>query len=215
MQGEVPHAADKIRLLMQFRRMGITDTRLLAAFEQTPREDFVPDHLHDQAYVDAEIPIEAGQNISPPSMVAWMSWMLEVAPRHRVLEIGTGSGYQAAILARLCRRVYTVELHRALMLSARTRFESMGLTNITAMLGDGRKGWPEAAPYDRILVTAAAPNVPAVLLEQLVEGGVMLIPVGEAAGGQILLRISKRDGVLETQHLMPVHFLPLMAPERP
>ena len=202
-------ASDKIRLLMQLRRMGITDTDLLAALEQTPREDFIASHLLDQAYADTALPIEQGQTISQPSIVAWMTWALSLDKRHRVLEIGTGSGYQAAILARLCRRVYSIERHRELSLAAQARFKTLGLSNITAMQGDGTKGWPEAAPYDRILVTAAAPTVPAALLSQLAEGGVLVIPVG-AHGEQMLLRIEKKEGELTTQHLMPVRFVPLI-----
>jgi protein-L-isoaspartate(D-aspartate) O-methyltransferase len=204
-------ASDKIRLLMQLRRMGITDTALLAALEQTPREDFIEGHLLDQAYADTALPIGQGQTISQPSVVAWMSWALSVEPRHRVLEIGTGSGYQAAVLARLCRRVYTIERHRELMMAARVRFATLGLENITSMQGDGSRGWPEAAPYDRIIVTAGAPNVPASLLAQLSEeGGVLVIPVGPSHGEQMLLRIEKRGEELQTQHLMPVRFVPLV-----
>lgn len=208
-------ASDKIRLLMQLRRMGITDTALLSAFEHIPRERFIPPHLMDQAYVDVALPIEAGQTISQPSIVAWMSWALQVQPRHRVLEIGTGSGYQAAILSRLCRRVYSIERHRELHLQAEMRFQALGLTNLTTRLGDGTRGWPEAAPYDRIIVTAAAPSVPAALIQQLAPDGIMVVPVGDTHGEQILLRIEKYENDtgetgIRTQHLMPVRFVPLV-----
>ncbi len=203
-------ASDKIRLLMQLRRMGITDTALLSAFEQIPREKFIPPHLIDQAYADVALPIEAGQTISQPSVVAWMSWALEMDSRHRVLEIGTGSGYQAAILSRLCRRVYSIERHRELLTQAEIRFQALGLTNVTTRLGDGTRGWPEAAPYDRIMVTAAAPSVPAALLAQLAPGGIMVVPVGDTHGEQILLRIEKHASGIRTQHLMPVRFVPLV-----
>lgn len=200
---------ERIRLLMKLRNSGITDTRILSAMESVPRELFVPDHFRDKAYEDTALPIDSGQTISQPSVVAWMSWALGTHDRTRVLEIGTGSGYQAAVLARLCRMVYTVERHKDLLRVAEERFQAMRLTNIHTQTGDGSKGWKSAAPFDRIIVTAAAHAVPAALLDQLAEGGVMVIPVG-SANEQLLLRIEKTPEGIKQQHLMPVRFVPLV-----
>ncbi len=195
---------------MKLRREGITDTRVLSAIENVPREIFVPQALHDQAYEDTALPIAAGQTISQPTVVAWMTMALEVGERMKVLEIGTGSGYQAAILSKLCRRVYTIERHKELHDIAVKRFEKMKLRNITAIVGDGYKGWSQAAPFERIIVTAAAPEVPAALIEQLAMDGVMVIPVGSASSGQILLRLHKTPDGIDTQHLMHVRFVPMV-----
>lgn len=202
--------SDKIRLLMKLRSAGITDTRVLSAVETVPRERFIPRMFQDKAYDDVALPIESGQTISQPQVVAWMTSALGLSDRHRVLEIGTGSGYQAAILAKLCRRVYSIERDRPLHDLAQERFREMKLTNITAKLGDGAKGWPEAAPFERIIVTAAAKAVPAALLEQLAVGGVMVIPVGEQSSEQILLRLEKGADGFTSQHLMNVRFVPLV-----
>ncbi len=202
--------SDRIRLLMKLRGEGITDTVLLSAIEKTPRELFIPSMFQDKAYEDIALPIEAGQTISQPSVVAWMTAALDVNERSRVLEIGTGSGYQAAVLSRLCRRVYTIERHKHLMELASSRFQHLALPNITTRIGDGSKGWFEAAPFDRILVTAAASHVPSHLLEQLSVGGVMVIPVGDPTGEQILLRIERDGDGYSSQHLMNVRFVPLI-----
>jgi protein-L-isoaspartate(D-aspartate) O-methyltransferase len=162
-------------------------------------------------YEDTALPISAGQTISQPTVVAWMTAALDIEPQMRVLEIGTGSGYQAAILARLARRVYTIERHRELLAQAEERFKALKLTNIVTKIGDGSKGWKEAAPFDRIIVTAAAAQVPGTLLDQLAPGGIMVIPVGASVADQILLRICKaEDGSITTQHLMNVRFVPLV-----
>lgn len=200
---------DRIRLLMKLRTSGVTDTRVLSAIESVPREIFVPEAFRDKAYEDTALPIDAGQTISQPSVVAWMSWALSTNDRLRVLEIGTGSGYQAAVLSRLCRMVYTIERHKDLLRVAEERFKVMGLTNIHTMAGDGSKGWKMAAPFDRIIVTAAAHEVPVALLEQLAEGGVMVIPVG-SNNEQLLLRIEKTAEGIRQQHLMSVRFVPLV-----
>lgn len=204
------HANDKIRLLMKLRREGITDTRVLGAIEQIPREAFVDPRFLDQAYEDTALPINSGQTISQPTVVAWMTWALSVGERMKVLEIGTGSGYQAAILSRLCRRLYTVERHKDLLREAEKRFNSLHLNNITSKLGDGSKGWNEVAPFDRIMVTAAAGEVPSALLDQLAIGGVMVTPVGAQGAEQILLRIERTEDGFNTQHLMNVRFVPLV-----
>jgi len=203
--------SNRIRLLMKLRNSGIHDTEVLSAIENVPREMFVEEAFNNHAYDDTALPIASGQTISQPSVVAWMTWALEVSPRMRVLEIGTGSGYQAAILARLARRVYTIERHKELLALAEDRFKQLKITNIVTKRGDGSKGWKEAAPFERIIVTAAAGEVPAALLEQLVPGGVMVIPVGNNVADQILLRIRKgEDGKISTEHLMNVRFVPLV-----
>ncbi len=203
--------SDRIRLVMALRKAGITDTRVLGALEAVPREMFVAEAFKQQAYEDMALPIESGQTISQPTIVAWMTWALDVTDRHRVLEVGTGSGYQAAVLAKLCRRVYTVERHKELLKVAEERFKALHLTNITTHYGDGAKGWKTAAPFDRIIVTAAATEVPSALLDQLKVGGVMVIPVGSKTSDQILLRIHKADHGIETKHLLPVRFVPLVS----
>lgn len=205
-------ASNRIRLLMALRTGGIQDTNVLSAIEQTPRELFVEEAFRDHAYDDTALPIASGQTISQPTVVAWMTSALELKPSMRVLEIGTGSGYQAAILARLARRVYTIERHKDLLSQAEERFKQLKLGNIVTKYGDGSKGWKEAAPFERIIVTAAAKEIPAVLLDQLAPGGVMVIPVGGSVADQILLQVRKAgDGSITTQHLMNVRFVPLVA----
>lgn len=200
---------ERIRLLMKLRTSGVTDTRVLSAMESIPREMFVPEHFRDKAYEDTALPIDSGQTISQPSVVAWMTWALSVGDRMRVLEIGTGSGYQAAILSRLCRMLYTVERHKDLLRVAEARFKELKITNIHTQAGDGSKGWKTAAPFDRIIVTAAAHSVPAALIDQLAEGGVMVIPVGSDTE-QLLLRLEKTPDGIKQQHLMGVRFVPLV-----
>ena len=209
------HANDKIRLLMRLRREGITNTRVLSAMESVPRELFVDPRFADQAYEDTALPIDDGQTISQPTVVAWMTAALDPGERMKVLEIGTGSGYQAAILSKLCRRVYTIERHKTLLKEAEARFEKLRLRNVTTRAGDGSKGWAEVAPFDRIMVTAAAGEVPSALLQQLADGGVMVIPVGEQGGGQVLLRIERHGDHYHTQHLMNVRFVPLISEKNP
>jgi protein-L-isoaspartate(D-aspartate) O-methyltransferase len=203
--------ARKIRLIMDLRRSGIGDTRVLSAIERVPREAFVPPPFLDQAYENTALPIGLGQTVSQPLVVALMTQALEVGDRMKVLEIGTGSGYQAAVLAKLCRRVYTIERHKVLLTEAEQRFRALGIHNITAKAGDGTKGWPEQAPFDRILVTAAAKDMPLALLAQLAEGGAMVLPVGQQGGDQEVLRVRKRDGKPTVDRLFPVRFVPLVA----
>ena len=152
--------ADQIGLIMQLRRRGIRDTRVLRAIELVPRELFVDPAFAGHAYQDIALPIECGQTISQPYVVAFMTEKLELEPSHKVLEIGTGSGYQAAVLSHLCRHIFTVERWRELQKAADRRFAKLGITNITTIIGDGWIGWPPQAPYDRIIVTAAAPEAP-------------------------------------------------------
>ena len=203
-------AARKIRLIMALRRSGVTDTGVLAAIERIPRENFVPDSFHDQAYEDKALPIGQGQTISQPQIVALMTQALELTPRHKVLEIGTGSGYQTAVLARLARRVYTIERHQPLLREAEARFAALGINNITAIAGDGMKGWPAQAPFDRIIVTAAAAELPEILLDQLAVGGIMVLPIGPDRGDQELFKIRKGEGGIETEKLCDVRFVPLL-----
>ena len=201
----------KARLILDLRRSGVTDTRVLAAMESMPRERFVPESLADFAYDDGALPIACGQTISQPSVVAWMTASLEVGERMKVLEVGTGSGYQAAVLSRLCRRVYTIERHRALLDGAEATFRDLDLHNITTRLGDGALGWPEQAAFERIVVTAAAEEPPPALLDQLVVGGVMVLPLGPPEGVQTLMRI-RRDGEgYHRETIFAVRFVPLVA----
>jgi len=203
--------ARKIRLIMQLRRSGVTDTTVLAVIERLPREIFVPRSFLDQAYEDMALPIGSGQTISQPLVVAMMTQALELHDRLKVLEIGTGSGYQAAVLSRLVRRVYTIERHRPLLREAEARFHQLGFHNITTRAGDGTKGWPEQAPFDRILVTAAADgDIPKSLTDQLALGGVMVVPLGNDRRDQRVYRIRRTETGLQREELWPVRFVPLL-----
>ncbi|MEE8499365.1 MAG: protein-L-isoaspartate(D-aspartate) O-methyltransferase [Kiloniellales bacterium] len=202
--------ARKIRLIMRLRRAGISDTDVLSAIERIPREAFVPESFQDQAYEDRSLPIGHGQTLSQPRVVALMTQALKTDRRIKVLEIGTGSGYQAAILSRLCRRLYTVERHRALHGAAERRFRDLRLHNITTRLDDGAKGWPEQAPFARIMVTAAAEAVPASLIDQLAPGGIMVVPLGRRGGAQTLLRLTRTEAGIQEENLGDVRFVPLI-----
>jgi protein-L-isoaspartate(D-aspartate) O-methyltransferase len=208
----VTQDARKIRLIMELRQQGITDTEVLSAIERVAREIFVSPSFVDQAYENTALPIEEGQTISQPYVVAFMTQALDVKPRMRVLEIGTGSGYQAAVLARLCRRVFTIERYRSLLRRAEEKFKAARISNIVTRLGDGANGWPELAPFDRIIVTAAAPEVPSALKEQLSEnGGVLIVPVGRDSQAQHIVRIVRQGDEFTTEELLPVRFVPLVA----
>ncbi len=199
----------KIRLLMELRRAGISDTAVLSAIEGVPREMFVPEAFRDRAYEDVALPIACGQTISQPYVVAFMTQALELQRRMLVLEIGTGCGYQTAVLSPLVRRVYTIERQRDLLKEASGRFKQLKLSNVVTRFGDGFKGWPEVAPFDRIIGTAAAPVVPMNLVNQLTEGGMMIIPIG-LSGNQTLTRVIRRGDSFETSPLMPVRFVPML-----
>jgi protein-L-isoaspartate(D-aspartate) O-methyltransferase len=201
---------DKIQLIMALRRHGITDARVLSAIERIPREDFVSEEYRDRAYEDYALPIDCGQTISQPFVVAYMTEKLSVGPRDTVLEIGTGSGYQAAVLSQLCRRVYTVERYRTLLKKAEQRFEKLGLANITTMLADGTLGWNELAPFDRIIVTAVGSDISQVLVDQLKVGGILVAPIAESQEDQRLIRLTKTDEGTEVEKLVPVRFVPLV-----
>jgi protein-L-isoaspartate(D-aspartate) O-methyltransferase len=203
--------ARKIRLIMKLRKCGIVDTAVLAAIERVPREAFIPLMFHDQAYEDTALPIGRGQTISQPLVVASMTQELKLNDRHKVLEIGTGSGYQAAILAKLCRRVYSIERHRPLLQMAEQRINELKIRNITCKVGDGMKGWIEQAPFDRIIVTAAAGDEPPqALLDQMSLGGIMIIPMGRDKASQFIYRITRMEEGYRTEQLMPVRFVPLL-----
>ncbi len=201
---------DKIALVMTLRREGITDTRVLSALERVPRGAFVPDAFRDRAYENIALPIGQGQTISQPYVIAFMTAALEIGERMKVLEVGTGSGYQAAVLARLCRRVYTVERHRTLLREAEARFRALDLHNVTTRHGDGHAGWPEQAPFDRIMLTAAPEKIPETLLAQLGENGVLIAPVGRH-GDQEVVRVRRVDGEFVQERLLPVRFVPMVA----
>jgi protein-L-isoaspartate(D-aspartate) O-methyltransferase len=203
-----------ISLIMALRGQGITDQRVLSAIERTPREMFVDEPFETSAYDNTALPIACGQTISQPYIVALSSQELEVQPSHRVLEIGTGSGYQAAVLAQLCRMVYTVERHKPLLLEAQARFKELKLHNVVTRHGDGFQGWPEQAPFDRILLTAAIPELPDRLVNQLKPGGILVAPVGQAVSAetncQQLVKIIRTDEGTSTQTLIPVVFVPMI-----
>ena len=201
-----------IQLVMALRGGGITDAKVLAAIERTPRDLFVPDRFQDQAFDDRALPIDCGQTISQPFIVAHMTQALKLDDRMKVLEIGTGSGYQAAVLARLARRVYSVERYRTLLREAEARFEALRLSNIVTRHGDGSLGWPEQAPFDRIILTASAPARPDAVLGQLKTGGICVAPVDREAR-QVLMRYERTaDRLIETE-LMDVRFVPLVKGE--
>ncbi len=210
-QDDSPLIGSKLRLIMELRRLGISDQRVLGAIERVPRELFVPPTFVDQAYENVALPIGHGQTVIQPLIVALMTEALELSDRHKAFEIGTGSGYQTAILAKLCRRVFSIERHRALLREAEKRFAELRLHNITLRFGDGTKGWPEQAPFERIIVTAAAPELPTILADSLAEGGVLVAPVGEDRRDQQLLRIRREAEGFKTEELGPVRFVPLVA----
>lgn len=207
MNGRDPAA----RLVEQLRAEGISDERVLKAIAAVPRERFVPSTFRDRAYENVALPIGHGQTISQPYIVALMTQALEVSNRHIVLEIGTGCGYQAAILAQLARRVFTVERHRALAKSAEERLKELRINNVTVRFGDGTKAWPEQTSFDRIIVTAAAATVPDALMGSLAEGGVLVVPVGEDKRDQALMRLRRSAEGWQSEDLCPVRFVPLVA----
>lgn len=198
-------------MILDLRQGGILDTTLLAAMEQVPRDSFVPDAFRDRAYEDTALPIGLGQTISQPLIVARMIEALGVHDRVKVLEVGTGSGYQTAILSFLCRRVYTIERHRGLLRGAEARFAEMGRHNITTRAGDGSIGWPEQAPFTHIIVCAAASEIPPILADQLDIGGVMLAPVGDERREQRIIKVIRTESSFDVDDIGPVRFLPLVA----
>lgn len=201
-----------IQLVMALRGGGITDAQVLAAMERTPRHVYVPERFGDQSYDDRALPIDCGQTISQPFIVAFMTQALQLDDRCKVLEIGTGSGYQAAVLSRLARRVYSVERYRTLSREAEERFEAQRLNNIVTRVGDGTQGWPEQAPFDRIILTASAPARPDTILEQLKDGGIAVAPV-DRDNKQILVRYDRKGDEITETDLLEVRFVPLVKGE--
>jgi protein-L-isoaspartate(D-aspartate) O-methyltransferase len=208
MTGPAPET--QMQFLYALRSRGVTDRRVLTAMEEVDRGAFVRGIFAERAYEDMPLPIACGQTISQPSVVGIMTQALEVRPRDKVLEIGTGSGYQAAVLSRLARRVYTVDRHMRLVREARELFDRLGLVNITAMTADGSFGLAEQAPFDRIIVTAAAEDPPGPLLAQLKIGGIMVVPVGQSDAVQTLIRVRKTETGLQYDEIRPVRFVPLL-----
>lgn len=203
-------AERKMRFLFALRSRGVTEARVLTAMERVDRGLFVKGLFADRAYEDMPLPISCGQTISQPSVVGLMTQALNVQPRDVVLEVGTGSGYQAAILAHLARRVYTIDRHRRLVREAVELFQGLGLVNITAVVRDGSFGWPEQAPFDRIIVTAAAEDPPGPLMAQLKLGGVMVVPVGQSDAVQSLIKVTRTESGFDYDELRPVRFVPLV-----
>jgi protein-L-isoaspartate(D-aspartate) O-methyltransferase len=199
-----------MQFLLLLRQRGIGDTAVLRAMDEVPREHFVENAFVDTAYADQALPIACGQTISQPYVVAYMSEQLRLQPQHRVLEIGTGSGYQAAILSRLAHEVVSVERYRTLANTARIRLATLGYNNVEVLVGDGAAGVPDKAPFDRIMITAAAQNIPETLIAQLAEGGLMILPLGPHNGSQHLVRVTKTATGLTEKKLIAVRFVPLM-----
>jgi protein-L-isoaspartate(D-aspartate) O-methyltransferase len=201
---------DRMQFLLDLRRRGIMDAAVLRAMEEVPREEFVmPSHVK-AAYTDRAMPILCGQTISQPYVVAYMTEQLAVEPRHHVLEVGTGSGYQAAILSRLAAHVTSIERYRSLAEAARARLAALGYRNVDVLVGDGMAGALEGAPYDRIIVTAAAEETPPALIDQLADGGIMVLPLGPQHDHQSLVRLKRTPEGFERSELIPVRFVPLL-----
>jgi protein-L-isoaspartate(D-aspartate) O-methyltransferase len=200
----------RMQFLLALRKRGIREPAVLRAMDEVPREHFVDRPFVDDAYADQALPIACGQTISQPYVVAYMTEQLDVHPHHRVLEIGTGSGYQAAVLSRLAREVVSVERYRTLAESASARLTALGYDNVEVQVADGLAGVPEGAPYDRIIITAAAEAIPETLIGQLADGGVMVLPLGPHAGPQQLVKLTKKETGIEQEELIGVRFVPLL-----
>lgn len=201
----------KADLLKRLREQGITDEKVLEVIGEIPREEFIASYLRGQAYENAALPIESEQTISQPFVVAYMTQELRVNKSHKVLEIGTGSGYQAAVLSKLCKRLFTIERHMPLFKAAEEVFKKLRLYNITTLFGNGIKGWKEQQPFDRIMVTAAGAEIPDELLYQLKDGGIMVIPVGAQDETQHIVRITRIGDDFDVKTLLPVKFVPLLS----
>ncbi len=201
---------DRMEFLLTLRRRGITDGAVLRAMDEVPREMFVSEDTMAQAYQDHALPIDCGQTISQPYVVAYMTELLELQSHHRVLEIGTGSGYQAAVLSRIVAHVVSIERYRTLAETARKTFDRIGYTNIDVILGDGHDGAPHLAPFDRIIVTAAAEAIPDTLVGQLADDGIMVLPLGPRDGPQQIVRLRKTGAGIEREDLIAVRFVPLV-----
>ncbi len=200
----------RMEFLLTLRRRGIADQAVLRAMDEVPRGQFVEADFTDSAYADQALPIACGQTISQPYVVAYMTEQLGVRPEHRVLEVGTGSGYQAAVLSHLAREVVSIERYRTLADKARARLSALGYDNVEVVTGDGLAGVPSRAPFDRIIVTAAAASVPETLLDQLVQGGIMVLPLGPHAGSQQIVKLTKTETGAIRENLIAVRFVPLL-----
>lgn len=201
----------KDRLIEKLKAGGITDEKVLQIISEIPREDFIADYLRQQAYENAALPIESEQTISQPFIVAYMTQELKVDEKCKVLEIGTGSGYQSIVLSKLCKRLFTIERHMPLYKGAEEIFKKFRLFNITTLFGNGMKGWKEQAPFDRIMVTAAGEEIPDELLYQLKDGGIMIIPVGGQEETQHIVRVKRNGDDFDVNTLLPVKFVPLLS----
>lgn len=199
-----------MEFLLTLRRRGVMDQDVLRAMDEVPRGAFVGADFSESAYADRALPIDCGQTISQPFVVAYMTEHLDLAPEHRVLEVGTGSGYQAAVLSRLAKEVVSIERFRTLADAARGRLERLGYGNVEIVVGDGMAGVPDRAPFDRILVTAAAERIPDSLMAQLAEGGVMVLPLGPHDGTQHIVKLTKASTGVRREDLIPVRFVPLL-----
>ncbi len=208
-----PEDIGRMGFLLTLRRRGISDAAVLRAMEEVPRERFVEAEQADDAYGDFAMPIACGQTISQPYVVAYMSEQLALKPEHRVLEVGTGSGYQAAVLSRLAREVVSIERYRTLAETARKRLAALGYKNVEVVTGDGFAGAPSRAPFDRIIVTAAAETLPQTLIDQLEEGGIMLLPLGPRGGVQHIVKLTKSQTGVARENLIAVRFVPLLPGE--
>ena len=201
---------DRMEFLLTLRRRGIADQAVLRAMDEVPRERFVEPTFADSAYADQALPIACGQTISQPYVVAYMTEQLRMESHHRVLEVGTGSGYQAAVLSHLAREVVSVERYRTLAEEARARVKALGYENVDIVVGDGFAGVPDRAPYDRIIVTAAAETIPEALLDQLADGGIMILPLGSHDGSQHIIKLTKSVTGIRRENLIPVRFVPML-----
>ena len=199
-----------MEFLLTLRRRGIVDQAVLRAMDEVPRERFVETDFMDSAYADQALPIACGQTISQPYVVAYMTEQLTVQPHHRVLEVGTGSGYQAAVLSRLAREVVSIERYRTLADQARERLKSLGYDNVDVVTGDGFTGVPGGAPYDRIMITAAAETLPQTLLDQVADDGIMILPLGSRDGSQHIVKLTKSQTGTRRDNLIPVRFVPML-----
>lgn len=203
-------AQRKMQFLFALRSKGVTDARVLTAMEKIDRGPFIRGLFSGRAYEDMPLPIACGQTISQPSVVGLMTQALRIEPRDKILEVGTGSGYQAAVLSQLARRVYTVDRHKRLVREASAIFNDLNLNNITPLVADGSFGLPDQAPFDRILVTAAAEDPPGPLLAQLKIGGIMVVPVGQSDAVQSLIRVTRHETGFDYDEMRPVRFVPLV-----
>jgi len=203
----------KMELVFSLRRAGVTEPSVVATMERVPRELFVPEVFRSRSYEDITLPIGHHQTLSQPAIVGLMTEALEINDRKKVLEVGTGSGYQTSILALICRRVYTIERHASLLQEAEKRFDKLRIRNVTAKVGDGTLGWEAQAPFERIIVTAAAADIPPILADQLSIGGIMIVPIGLGDNFQTILKVIKKENGFKTKELRDVRFVPLIPEE--